>query len=40
MYKYLFKHKMYINFLNVLTPKISYIRKNNHICNIHTLGDT
>ena len=25
---------MYINFLNVLTPKISVIRKNNHICKL------
>ena len=31
---------MYINFLNVLTPKMSLKRKNNYICNIHTLGDT
>ena len=28
-----------LTFLNVLTPKISLIHKNNHICNIHTLGD-
>ena len=31
---------MYNNFLNVLTPKISLIHKKQHICNIHTLGDT
>ena len=30
---------MYINFLNILTPKIRSIHKNNHIWNIHTLGD-
>ena len=37
---------MYLNvkciqtFLVVLTPKISLKHKNNHIRNIHTLGDT
>ena len=25
---------MYINFLNVLTPKLSVIHKNNHICKL------
>ena len=33
-YKYLFKGNMYIIFLIVLTPNISLIHKNNHICNI------
>ena len=28
------------NFLNVLTSKISLIDKNNHVCNVHTLGNT
>ena len=31
--------KCILTFLNVLTPKISLIHNNNHICNIHTLGD-
>ena len=29
---------MYINFLKVLTSKISLIHKNSHVCNVHTLG--
>ena len=32
--------KCILFFLNVLTPKINLLHKNNHICNIHTLGDT
>ena len=32
--------KRIVTILVVLTPKISLIHKNNHICNIHTLGDT
>ena len=32
--------KCILTFLVVLTPKISLIHKNNHICNIDTLGDT
>ena len=39
-HKYLFKRKCIVTFLNVLTSKISLIHKNNHVCNIHTLGDT
>ena len=34
------KVKCILTFLNVLTPKISLIHKNNHISNTHTLGDT
>ena len=32
--------KCILTFLVLLTPKISLIHKNNHICNIDTLGDT
>ena len=39
-YKYLFKRKMYSNFSNILTLKISLLQKNNYICSVHTLGDT
>ena len=31
--------KRMLTFLVILTPKISLIHKNKHICNIHTLGD-
>ena len=31
--------KHILTFLVVVTPKISLIHKNNHICNIYTLGD-
>ena len=31
--------KCILTFLVVLTPKLSLIHENNHICNIHTMGD-
>ena len=39
-YKCLFYRTLYINFFNILTPKIRITSKYNHIYNIHTLGDT